>query len=318
MKKSKIIKEDFSLVAFLLIFILSFVIMYIYLENKKIYTITKKTIEQSVEIRLENLQEQINLYAKKEDINKDKIKIALSIIKTDSLRREVESMFRDIDIEQNTNKSIAEIPSTIIATKEKLEVFLQQVNVTVHNVSEETAGSGVTIKYNGNFYILSAGHMAEKETDQLELWENNVKVCDLEIVKHDYTLNDASEEEGAFLKTNDLILLRPTNRDIIPTVYTELANKEPRVGTEIYVVGNPLGRVGTITNGRIIMYRFNFIEYVNHTYFGNSGGGIYNKEGKLLGIVSHLEPYQPFPNIPAYMIYRAVRLEVIMKFLKGV
>ena len=315
--KKKIINENF-IIAFLLIFMFSFVTTYVYLENKKTDAITKKTVEQSVETRLENLQAQIDLYAKKEIINQDKMKTALSIVKTDSLKREVESMFRDVEIEQNTDKLIAKIPTSIIATKEAREVFLQQVNVVIHNTSEDTMGSGVTLKYNGKFYILSAGHMAEEETDQLELWENNTKICDLEIVKHDYTLNDASDVEGAFLKENDLILLRPTNRDIEPTIYTELANKEPRVGTEIYVVGNPLGREDTITDGRIIMYRSNFIEYVDHTYFGNSGGGIYNKEGKLLGIVSHLEPHQPFPNIPPYMIYRAVRLETIMKFLEGV
>ena len=315
--KKKIIKEDFSLVAFLLIFMLSFIIMYIYLENKHTYTITKETVEQSVETRLENLQEQIDLYTKKEVINQDKMKTALSIIKTDSLRREVESLFRDVEIEQNTDKLIAKVPTSIIATKEAREVFLQQVNVVIHNTSEDTMGSGVTLKYNGKFYILSAGHMAEEETDQLELWENNTKICDLEIVKHDYTFDNKVTTEEEFYNSNDLMLLKPKDDSIEPKIYTELAEYEPRIGADVYIVGNPMGIEDVVSEGRILKYIGNYMYISDNIYFGNSGGGVYSKEGKLLGIVSHLYPYQPKSDVPAWMTYGIIRLNTIKFFLEN-
>jgi hypothetical protein len=71
------------------------------------------------------------------------------------------------------------------------------------------------------------------------------------------------------------------------------------------------------------------------SYFGNSGGGIYTRDGKLVGIMSFIFPIQPFPDrivqsedpdaplqlipgVPAYVINGVVRLEVILKFLEEV
>jgi S1-C subfamily serine protease len=58
--------------------------------------------------------------------------------------------------------------------------------------------------------------------------------------------------------------------------------------------------------------------YINHTYYGNSGGGVYTLDGKLIGIVSHMYPISANPQIPAYMVYGAVRLSVIRQFLGDV
>jgi hypothetical protein len=171
--------------------------------------------------------------------------------------------------------------------------------------------------------------MAEEETDIITLSENGQEICELEIVKHLY------EGEITSYESNDLILLRPKNPNIVPRIYTELADTESAISSELYIVGNPLGIEDIISDARTTMYRGNFVYVKGDSYFGNSGGGIYTRDGKLLGIMSHIFPIQPFPDkiigtgdpdeplqlvpgIPAYVINGAVRLDVIKKFLEEV
>jgi len=207
-------------------------------------------------------------------------------------------------------KSINDVPKNIKIDKIKLEQKLKQVNIMVKTTTG--LGSGVSIKYKGNYYVLTAGHMAENDTDELYLYENDNMICELEIVKKDYKGGAISEN------SNDLLLLRPVNRNIQPKYYTEIAEIEPVTGTEIYVVGNPMGIEDVITDGRNIIYQGNFMYVIATTYFGNSGGGIYNYDGKLVGIMSHIANLKPKEGLPDYVIAGAVRLETILKFMKDV
>jgi S1-C subfamily serine protease len=213
---------------------------------------------------------------------------------------------------KNLDKKVTELPAKERIAKIKLEQTLKQVNVMVKNESEGTLGSGVSIKYKGNFYVLTAGHMAESDQAQLYLYENNKQICKLEIVKHDY--------EGGMIETtkNDLLLLRPINKNMQPKFYTEIADNEPITGTQIYIVGNPMGIEDVISDGRVIIYKDNFMYYIDHTYFGNSGGGVYDYQGKLLGIVSHMYNLRPMEGYPDYIINGAVRLDTILAFMRNV
>ena len=58
--------------------------------------------------------------------------------------------------------------------------------------------------------------------------------------------------------------------------------------------------------------------YRDSTYFGNSGGGVFTKDGKLVGIVSHMIGDQPDPEVPPFMLYGAIRLSVIYHFLSDI
>jgi S1-C subfamily serine protease len=210
------------------------------------------------------------------------------------------------------NIKIDKIPILIKENKIKLEKELQQVNIMVQNQTVQALGSGVTLKYKDKFYVLSAGHMAEQETDKLELWENNDKVCDLKIVKWEYITT-----EGNNLIT-DLILLEPVDENIRPKYYVELADNEPIIGSEVYIVGNPMGIDDVVSEGRVALYRENFMYFRDSTYFGNSGGGIFTKEGKLVGIMSHVIPLQPFYDYPPFILEGCVRLNTIIEFLENV
>lgn len=219
------------------------------------------------------------------------------------------------DIEDNysdLNKKIEQVPEVEKVKKLALEAKLKQINVFVVNETINATGSGVTIKYKDKFYVLSAGHMATTPEDKLSLSENGETICELEIVKQDYS--EELTKDG-----NDLLLLRPKDPNIIPRIYVEIADIEPETSNELYIVGNPMGVEDVVSDARVIMYQGNFMYMIaTSSYFGNSGGGIYTREGKLVGIMSHLIPVQPSPTVPAWMIHGCVRLSVILEFLRGV
>ncbi len=229
----------------------------------------------------------------------------------------------------NLNKKIENVPEVIKETKLVMEAKLKQVNIFITNKTVGATGSGVTLKYKGKFYVLSAGHMADTEEDKLFLSENGQEICELEIVKHSYDGGLATYE------SNDLILLRPKDPNIVPRIYVELADIEPEVSNELYIVGNPLGIEDVVSDARVTFYKGKFMFIKGDSYFGNSGGGIYTREGKLVGIMSFIFPIQPFPDrivqsedpeaplqlipgVPAYVINGVVRLNVILKFLEEV
>jgi hypothetical protein len=220
----------------------------------------------------------------------------------------IDENYKDLTIQ------IEKIPETIQEEKLSIEYNLQQAVVIINNETLRALGSGVTIKYKNKFYILSAGHMTESKEDILSFSENDNRIGELEIIKWDFTTPE-EDLAGDFTKGTDLLLLQPKNKDLIPKFYVELADVECKVPTEIYIVGNPAGIEDVLSDGRIVKYNNNFIYYFNHTYYGNSGGGIFTKDGKLQGIVSHMYPISLNPQIPPYMLYGAVRLNEIKEFL---
>jgi S1-C subfamily serine protease len=154
--------------------------------------------------------------------------------------------------------------------------------------------------------------MLEDKNDKLVLMDNKQEISELEVVKHDYT-TDLFDVEG-----NDLTLLRALDTLEDPEFYVELADNEPVTGTEIDIVGNPMGIEDVISDGRVIVYKDNFMYYIDHTYYGNSGGGVYNQDSQLIGIVSHMWNLKPTEDSPDYVINGAVRLNTIKEFLKDI
>jgi len=214
-------------------------------------------------------------------------------------------------------KTIDNMPKQMQIDKEKLEYKLRQAIVIIYNYTVGATGSGVTIKYKDKFYILSAGHMADTKDDLLAFGENGNEIGAVNIIKHSYTTPE-EDENGDFTQGNDLILLQPKNKNLQPKYYIELDDTEVNPPKEVYIIGNPAGIEDVLTDGRLVKYDHNFIYYIGVTYYGNSGGGIFTKDGKLVGIVSHMYPISLNPNYPPYVINGAVRLNVILQFLKDV
>lgn len=58
---------------------------------------------------------------------------------------------------------------------------------------------------------------------------------------------------------------------------------------EVFCIGNPLDHKGVILTGRIFDFKKNLIYTDAHILPGFSGGGMYNKEGQLVGMVVAVE-----------------------------
>ena len=230
---------------------------------------------------------------------------------------ETQSRFKILEDEiGNLNKQITNLPEKIKYEKTKLEYKLQQATVIIYNKTNSAVGSGVTIKYKGQFYILSAGHMVESLEDVLAFGENGQEIGEVEIIKWDFTMVEENIDGNSdFTKATDLILLRPKNKNLIPRVYIELADFEPQSPTEVYIVGNPAGIEDVVSEGRVIRYMNNFMYITDNIYYGSSGGGVFNLSGKLIGIVSHMYPISSNPLVLPYMTYGIVRLNIIKQFL---
>ena len=264
------------------------------------------------------MQVQKHVYLAQEQLRIEALENKLATEEKLELYKTIKNLIKNdliiAEVIQLLDKKIDTVPNKIKINKIKLEQNLKQISIMVRNKTASALGSGVSIKYKGKFYILTAGHMADNPTDELYLYENDNEICKLEVVKKDYngTISDTTE--------NDLLLLQPVNKNIQPRFYTELAEIEPVTGTQVYIVGNPMGIEDAISDGRTIAYKDNFMYYLGYTYFGNSGGGVYNYDGKLVGIVSHMYNLKPesIPDAPDYIVNGAVRLETILKFMEGV
>lgn len=95
-------------------------------------------------------------------------------------------------------------------------------------------------------------------------------------------------------ETEDIALLEiETNTRVN---YAKISLKEPKVGEEVFLAGNPNFNYRTLTKGIIS----NKDRYVNHTHvwqlsggviYGSSGGGAFNMDGDLIAIAKSVDLY---------------------------
>lgn len=144
-----------------------------------------------------------------------------------------------------------------------------------------SSGSGVIISPEG--YIITCNHVVESA--------NSITV----------TLNSGDKYEAALVGTdpdNDLAVIRIQPKENEPLVYAEQGCSEKLVvGEKVVAIGNPLGMLGgSVTDGiisateRLVTVEGNETMRLIQTNAainqGNSGGGLFNLDGKLIGIVN--------------------------------
>ena len=139
------------------------------------------------------------------------------------------------------------------------------------------SGSGVILSEDG--YIATCAHVVEGA--------KSVKV----------TLNDDTTYDAAIVgtdKRNDIAIIKIEAHGLTPAVVGD--SETLTVGSEVIAIGNPLGELrGTATAG-IISATNRTIEVENQAMTliqtdaaispGNSGGGLFDATGKLIGIVN--------------------------------
>ena len=170
-------------------------------------------------------------------------------------------------IVQKTADSVVEIATESVVTGTFAQQYVQQ-----------GAGSGVIISEDG--YIITNHHVIDGAS--------NVTV----------TLRDGTTTYTAALigsdKENDIALLKVDATGLKPATFGDSSTLA--VGDYVVAIGNPLGELGgTVTDGIIsALAREVTIEGQNMTLLqtnaqispGNSGGGLFNAKGELVGIVN--------------------------------
>lgn len=162
-------------------------------------------------------------------------------------------------------------------------------------VGEVSHGSGVII---GEGRILTANHVSDncRAEDGLHLFVENPHT-ELYVIRGDADV--------------DLAILRFEGKF---GEVAEIAPENPEVGSDLWMFGWPAyfdGGIMTrgIVSGRYAMW---FLTDALCTY-GNSGGGLFDKEGRLVGIASILS--NPGPQFEPYRIGGFVPAGTIQKFL---
>jgi len=187
------------------------------------------------------------------------------------------------------------------------------LNASVLIVNGFGEGSGTVIKKTDTeMYILTCYHVVEG-TDVVSVGYN----------KTDKTgrIGGMVIFAGEVIKTdidNDLALVKTFVVDNNLEVVT-LAKNEPKRGDTVYTVGNPLGIPRNISKGILSNKIDGFYITDALTTFGNSGGGLFNRDGELIGVPIKVPVYgmtNDYLPVPESSLGHSISLPIIKEFLK--
>ena len=179
-----------------------------------------------------------------------------------------------------TTEQVADLvsPSVVVITTE--QVVYSQWSWYGQNQVESGAGSGVIISSDG--YILTCAHVVD-----------GASTITVTIGDKDYTATLVGEDT-----TSDIAVIKIDADGLTPAT---VGNSDSlKVGQSVMAVGNPLGELGGIVTGGMIsalnrsvtiqgsssVNTMSLIQMDASVSPGNSGGGLFNMNGELVGIVN--------------------------------
>ena len=179
-----------------------------------------------------------------------------------------------------TTEQVADLvsPSVVVITTE--QVVYSQWSWYGQNQVESGAGSGVIISSDG--YILTCAHVVD-----------GASTITVTIGDKDYTATLVGEDT-----TSDIAVIKIDADGLTPAT---VGNSDSlKVGQSVMAVGNPLGELGgTVTGGMVSALNrsvtiqgsssvntMSLIQMDASVSPGNSGGGLFNMNGELVGIVN--------------------------------
>ena len=179
-----------------------------------------------------------------------------------------------------TTSQVSEMvsPSVVVITTE--QVVYSQWSWYGQNQVESGAGSGVIISSDG--YILTCAHVVSGAS------QITVTIGDT-----DYTATVVGEDD-----TSDVAVLKMDATGLTPATVGD--SDSLSVGDSVLAVGNPLGELGgTVTSGIVSALNrsvtiqgssstntMSLIQMDASVSPGNSGGGLFNMNGELIGLVN--------------------------------
>ena len=192
-------------------------------------------------------------------------------------RREgLESALRKLAVQEGHKPPV---PQSLTSIVERVRPGVVRIETTFGS------GSGVIFAKDtgGSALVVTNYHVVDNEDlDQAKEFYVDVVVNDLSVYDGVLMGNDA---------LRDLAVLKICCGEFTPL---PLANDNPAPGTEIVVMGYPLGLSGaaTVTSGVVSAFRYNFDEEIWEVQTdasinsGNSGGPMLSQAGELIGIAT--------------------------------
>jgi S1-C subfamily serine protease len=146
--------------------------------------------------------------------------------------------------------------------------------------------------------ILTAKHCIEREVEGVDVDPLGSKVYYvIEKEVHESGEDPAAIHLGhvkAIDVDHDLAIVVAKAAGIPAHEYVTFASEMPALGEDIYVVGHPRGLYWSYVKGQVSAYRYDssdvgpVVQVDATVWFGNSGGGVFDGSGKLVGICSRL------------------------------
>lgn len=193
----------------------------------------------------------------------------------------------------NREGEIIKNETTPIRQMDKLHQRLEDYTVALVALTKENGEKIVTPYCTGVWVgadeILSAGHCVKDEA--AKPWETPVGKGVYYVIKSELDNDMGVAYHGgkviSFSEKPDLVLIKIEGKRVSHLV-AGLASELPAIGEVVYGVGHPDTLAWTFVTGEVSAYRknvFGNIIQVDMTIWsGNSGGGLFDREGKLIGI----------------------------------
>ena len=195
-------------------------------------------------------------------------------------------------VEVNSKVYVQYEPSSVIITENESQTLVESVDKSRKSVVEinatlpngTSAGSGVIYGTDGNVtYIVTNFHVIENATSFKVILYDGIIIEDVQLVGGD------DEEDIAVLMLKGSNYKLATLREI-----TE--DSTIKLGETVFAIGNPLGKLGgSVTKGIISCLNreisidnkvMNLMQTDVAINSGNSGGGLFDINGRLIGIVN--------------------------------
>ena len=193
-------------------------------------------------------------------------------------------MYRSVNTQTESGDAAIDVASVAeLASDSVVEIATEFVSNDFYSFFysgsnvQQGAGSGVILSEDG--YILTCYHVIENA--------NSITVATRDGQTYEATLVGGDEEE-------DIAIIKVEAEGLTPAVMGD--SDTLVVGSPVVAIGNPLGQLGgTVTSG-IVSALERQLTIEDHTYTliqtdtaingGNSGGGLFNSRGELVGLVN--------------------------------
>jgi S1-C subfamily serine protease len=211
------------------------------------------------------------------------------------------------------------IVSTPIREMDLIHQKIQDYTVALVNIQKDIKETSVTSYCTGVWVgadeILTAAHCVNDEDKKP--WTSPVGELVTYVIKKEIDTSETTTYHNskviAFDNNVDLALIQA--EVIIPNHMVALLPTElPAIGERVYQVGHPHKLYWSFSSGEVSAYRHSgeigdVIQANISVWYGNSGGGLFDRDGNLIGICSRKL------DIPSMGYY--VHLDSIKRFLDG-